>query len=51
MPNRKLIIGIVAAGLLAGGFTWLWTSREAPAPTVAWGSVDARKKSRSRKRP
>ncbi len=43
MPNRKLIIGIVAAGLLAGGFTWLWTSREAPAPTVAWGSVDARR--------
>lgn len=43
MPNRKLIIGIVVAGLLAGGFTWLWTSREAPAPTVAWGSVDARR--------
>lgn len=43
MPNRKLIIGIVVAGLLAGGFTWLWTSREAAAPTVAWGSVDARR--------
>lgn len=47
MPNRKIIIGLVAAGLLAGGFAWLWTSRTAPAPTVAWGSVDARRVSMS----